>query len=278
MARNQARGFAWGRESGGSPRARAHPDNDGNLLPLVGSVSLAHAALPFASLLFVVPLGGCRSLGGAGSPGQVAGAGAGAVAAGATNPIPMTMGGPATRAEARLDNGVRVLVEENHAAPVVAVQVWVASGAADDPAALSGAAHLYEHLVFRGTHRRAPGAGEREIEAVGGTVGAWTGLDETVYEATLAAPFLDLGLDVLADALTAPTFDAVELGRAKKLATSEIARDGIDPARAASEMLRAGAFAGDPYGRPLLGKSEAVAAFTREALAAHFARCTLGRT
>jgi zinc protease len=188
----------------------------------------------------------------------------------------MTMGGPATRAEARLDNGVRVLVEENHAAPVVAVQVWVASGAADDPPALSGAAHLFEHLVFRGTRRRAPGAGEREIEAVGGTVGAWTGVDETVYQVTLAAPFVDLGLDVLADALTAPTFDAVELARAKKLAASEMARDAIDPARATSEMLRAGAFAGDPYGRPLLGQPDAVAALTREALAARFAETHSG--
>ena len=194
----------------------------------------------------------------------------------ATATTSLLMGGPRTRAEARLDNGVRVLVEENHAAPVVAVQVWVASGAADDPAALAGAAHLYEHLVFRGTRRRAPGAGEREIEAAGGTVSAWTGLDETVYQATVAAPFLDLGLDVLADALTAPTFDAAELARAKKLVATEIARDAIDPARAASEMLRAGAFPGDAYGRPLLGKPEAVAALTREALVAHFAETYLG--
>jgi zinc protease len=253
----------------------ARPDIDGNLQPLVRSVSLAHAALPFASLLFVVPLGGCRSLGGAG---KIQSPGAGGVAAGAANPspIPMVMGGPGTRAEARLDNGVRVLVEENHASPVVAVQVWVASGAADDPPTLSGAAHLYEHLVFRGTHRRAAGAGEREIEDVGGTVGAWTGLDETVYQVTLAAPFLDLGLDVLADAVTAPTFDAAELARAKKSAAAELARDAIDPARAGSEMLRAGAFAGDPYGRPLLGKPEVVATFTREALVAHFAETYLG--
>ena len=237
-------------------------------------MSLAHAALPFASLLFVVPLGGCRSLGGAGRPSQAAADGT--VAPGALATTPLTMGGPRTRADARLDNGVRVLVEENHAAPVVAVQVWIASGAADDPPALAGAAHLFEHLVFRGTRRRAPGAGEREIESVGGTVGAWTGLDETVYQATLAAPFLDLGLDVLADALTAPTFEATELARAKKLAAAEIGREAIDPVRAASALLRAGAFAGDAYARPLLGRPEAVAALTREALVARFAETYLG--
>ena len=61
------------------------------------------------------------------------------------------------RAEARLANGVQVVVEENHLAPLVAIQVWVAAGAADDPPALAGAAHLYEHLVLRGGKRRAPG-------------------------------------------------------------------------------------------------------------------------
>ena len=274
MARNRARSFVCG--SAESSRCVARPGIGGNLEPLVRSVSLAHAALPFASLLFVVPLGGCRSLGGAGKTSQPASGGTVAEGEGAMAMTPLMIGGPGTRAEARLDNGVRVLVEENHAAPVVAVQVWIASGAADDPPALAGAAHLYEHLVFRGTRRRAPGAGEREIEAAGGTIGAWTGLDETVYHATLATPFLELGLDVLADALTAPTFDAAELAHAKKLTAAEIARDAIDPARAASEMLRAGAFAGGAYGRPLLGKPEIVAAFTREALVAHFAETYLG--
>jgi zinc protease len=236
-------------------------------------VSLAHTALPFASLLVVIPFGGCRSLGGtekATAPvGVGSGIGIGLTTAGA-------MGGPRTRDESRLDNGVRVIIEENHASPVVAVQVWVATGAADDPPALSGAAHLYEHLVFRGTRRRAPGAAEREIAAVGGTVGAWTGLDETVYHATLAAPFLDVGLDALADALTAPTFDSAELENEKRLAAGEIARDALDPGRAAVEMLRAVGFAGDSDGRPLLGRGDTVAAFRREPLAAHFAETYVG--
>lgn len=246
--------------------AGAGDDNGGNLDPLVRSVSFAHAALPFASLFFVIPLGSCRSLGGVattGPPSEVV------VATGA-------MGGPRTRAESRLDNGVRVVVEENHAAPVVAVQVWVAAGAADDPPALPGAAHLYEHLVFRGTQHRAPGAAAREIAAAGGTIGAWTGLDETVYHLTLAAPFLEAGLDVLGDALTAPTFDPAELEREKKLIALEISRAAIDPARAPTELLRASAFAGGRYGRPLLGTPEAVAAEARDALVAHFAETYVG--
>jgi zinc protease len=186
------------------------------------------------------------------------------------------MGGPRTRAESRLDNGVRVVVEENHASPLVALEVWLAVGAGDDPPALAGAAHLYEHLVFRGTRRRAAGAGEREIAAVGGTIGAWTGLDETVYQATVAPPFLDVALDVLGDALTSPAFAPAELAAQKAVVAAELARQAVEPARAATEMLRAAAFAGERPGRPLLGTPEAVAGATRAALAARFAESYVG--
>ncbi|HMC96004.1 MAG TPA: insulinase family protein, partial [Polyangia bacterium] len=88
-------------------------------------------ALRYASLVLLASLGGCRSIGGAGG-------------AAGTAASPVEMGGPTTQAASRLDNGVTVVVEENHAAPVVAVQVWVAAGAADDPPALAGAASLCE--------------------------------------------------------------------------------------------------------------------------------------
>jgi zinc protease len=229
-------------------------------------VPIAHAALAFASLL-VVPLAGCRSFGGAGKVDQPTADAP--VAAGA-------MGGPDSRLESRLPNGVRVIVEENHAAPLVAIQVWLSVGAADDPPQLTGAAHLYEHLLFRGTRRRAPGAAAREIEAAGGTLGAWTGLDETVYHATVAAPFFDLGLDVLGDALGAPTFDPAEVERAKTATLAEIAREAADPAHVAADLLRGAAFAGEPQGRPILGTREAVGARTAAELAARFAETYVG--
>jgi zinc protease len=186
------------------------------------------------------------------------------------------MGGTKTRATSRLDNGVAVVIEENHAAPVVAIQVWVAAGAADDPPALAGAAHLFEHLVFRGTHRRAAGAAAQEIEAVGGTLGAWTGLDETVYHVALAAPFLGLGLDVLADALTGPTFDPGQVDRERKLVADEIAREAIFPARAATEALRAATFGAARDGRSLLGTPAGAVARTPAELAARFAETYVG--
>ena len=181
-----------------------------------------------------------------------------------------------TVGEARIANGVKVVVEENHLAPLVAIQVWVGAGAADDPPELAGAAHLYEHLVLRGGKRWGPGGGVRELEAVKASVGAWTGLDETVYHVVVAAPFFQLGLEVLADAVANPNFDPAEVERARKLALDEIAGAAANPRRRALQEAFASAFAGHGYARPVLGTDASVAALSRAALAARFAETHAG--
>ncbi len=234
-------------------------------------MSLARATLPFASLavigLAIASAAGCRSLGG--SPG------AGAVAPDGTL-APGAMGGPRSRVATRLPNGVTLLVEENHAAPVVAIQVWVAGGAAADPPGLAGAAHLYEHVLLAGSRRRPAGAAGRDIDAVGGTLGAWTGLDETVFHATVAAPFVELGLDVLGDVLTGPTFAPAAVEEAKRAAAAELARQAADPAQQAADLVRSALFGDGAYGRPVLGTPATVSAITPEALASRFTECYVG--
>ena len=146
----------------------------------------------------------------------------------------------------------------------------MASGAADNPPALAGAAHFYEHLVLRGGKRRGPGGGAREIEAVKGTLGAWTGLDETVYHAVVASPFVELGLDVLADAIANPNFDP---GRGRAGAQAGARRDRGHRRRSAAAREPGavrGGVRGRPHGQPVLGTAASVAALTPAALAAHF--------
>src|SRR4029079_19093538 len=103
-----------------------------------------------------------------------------------------------------------------------------------------------------------------------GSVGAWTGLDETVYHAVVAAPFFELGLDELADAIANPSFDPGEVERVRKLALDEIAATAADPRLRANQALFAAAFAGDRHAQPVLGTAASVAALTPAALAAHF--------
>ena len=63
----------------------------------------------------------------------------------------------------RLDNGLEVVLEENHVAPVVAFQAWVKIGSADEPPQLAGIAHVFEHMLFKGTKRRGVGQIAREV-------------------------------------------------------------------------------------------------------------------
>ncbi|MFM2152670.1 MAG: hypothetical protein RL199_1105, partial [Pseudomonadota bacterium] len=99
-----------------------------------------------------------------------------------------------------LDNGLTVVIEPDHRSKVVALQLWVQVGSADEAPDEAGLAHLHEHMLFKGTERRGPGDLAREVEACGGDVNAWTSFDETVYHLVLSSAFWREGLELLADA------------------------------------------------------------------------------
>jgi len=122
----------------------------------------------------------------------------------------------------RLENGLTVLLYESHAAPVVAFQAWVGVGSADEAAEEAGIAHVFEHMLFKGTDRRGVGQIAQEIEAAGGEINAWTSFDQTVYHLVLASRYFDTGLDILADAVQHSSFDPGELERELKVVLEEI--------------------------------------------------------
>ena len=109
-----------------------------------------------------------------------------------------------------LDNGLKVVLEENHAAPVVALQVWIKIGSADERDEEAGMCHFIEHMIFKGTEKRKVREMAREIESLGGSMNAYTSYDQTVYHVTLASRYGEVGLDILADAIQHSTFDAAE--------------------------------------------------------------------
>ena len=80
-----------------------------------------------------------------------------------------------------LDNGLQVVVIENHRAPVVTHMVWYKVGAAEEPPGKSGIAHFLEHLMFKGTDKRAPGEFSKIIARNGGSENAFTSQDYTGY-------------------------------------------------------------------------------------------------
>jgi zinc protease len=174
--------------------------------------------------------------------------------------------------EFKLDNDLEVVLEENHATPVVAFQAWVKIGSADEPAELAGIAHVFEHMLFKGTKKRGVGQIAREVESAGGEINAWTSHDETVYHLVLASRYFDIGLDILSDTLTNASFDAAELERERKVVLEEIKQGLDDPEHQAGQGLFQTLFDVHPYGRPIIGSESTVRKLRREDILAFFAK------
>ena len=112
-----------------------------------------------------------------------------------------------------LGNGMKVVLVEDHASPVVALNVWVRTGSADEQPGEFGMAHVFEHMLFKGTERRAVGEIAHSVEAAGGNINAFTSFDMTVYHITMASRDAEVGIDVLSDAVLHATFYPTELAR-----------------------------------------------------------------
>src|SRR6266849_533325 len=163
-----------------------------------------------------------------------------------------------------LDNGLSVVIQEDHFAPVVAIQTWVKAGSADETPDVAGAAHVHEHMIFKGTPRRPVGAIAAEVESSGGHINAFTTADHTVYHLILASRHFGPGLDILADAIQHTTFDPQELEKELRVVMEEWKRGEDSPtSRAATELFRL-AYTTHPYGRPVIGYRETIEALNRE--------------
>ncbi len=169
-------------------------------------------------------------------------------------------GVPAARAragevvEARLDNGLQVLLEEDHRSPVASVQVWYRVGSRDERVGLTGLSHYLEHMMFKGTPRHGPRVFSRLIEAVGGEDNAFTGRDATTYHVSIAADQLDLVLELEADRMEALLLDPREVDAERHVVLEERrSRSEDDPVGALAELFQAVAFVVHPYRLPVIG-------------------------
>jgi predicted Zn-dependent peptidase len=111
-----------------------------------------------------------------------------------------------------LDNGLTVIVHEDHSTPVVAVNIWYDVGSANEEVGRSGFAHLFEHMLFQETENLEPGEFKRHILSAGGTYNGTTNNDRTAYFETLPSNRLKLAFWLEADrmarlAVTPENFD-----------------------------------------------------------------------
>ncbi len=172
----------------------------------------------------------------------------------------------------RLENGLTVVLEPDSAAPAVALQAWVDVGSADETPEVEGIAHVFEHMLFKGTARRGVGEIAREVESSGGDINAWTSFDNTVYHLVLASRHFTTGLDILADAVKHSAFDPAELERELEVVLEELQQGEDSPPRMLGQALFASAFRRHPYGRPVIGTRKTVKRLTRDRLLEFFGR------
>jgi zinc protease len=101
--------------------------------------------------------------------------------------------------EFELKNGMKVVVVEDHRAPVVTHMVWYRVGAADEPPGVSGIAHFLEHLMFKSTDKIASGEFSKIVSRLGGQDNAFTGQDVTAYFQRIAKDRLPIVMEMEAD-------------------------------------------------------------------------------
>ncbi|MBI2876642.1 MAG: insulinase family protein [Candidatus Tectomicrobia bacterium] len=172
----------------------------------------------------------------------------------------------------QLKNGLTVVLQENHATPVVAFNMWVKAGSANETEKEAGISHVFEHMLFKGTNKRPVGMIAQEVEAAGGIINAFTSFDHTVYYLILASRFFETGLDILADAIQNSSFEREELEKEKEVVLEEWRRSQDIPSNMLSDRLFSTSYQRHPYRRPVIGYQETIVGLTREPMLDYFHR------
>jgi zinc protease len=172
-----------------------------------------------------------------------------------------------------LDNGLNVVVIEDHRAPVVVQMIWYRVGAADEPPGHSGIAHFLEHLMFKGTDKIAPNAFSGIVEAQGGDDNAFTSWDYTAYFQRIAADRLDLVMEMEADRMRNLRLTEDDVATEREVILEERSqRTDSDPGALLSEQMRAAQYLNQPYGIPIIGWRHEMEALNREDALSYYER------
>ncbi len=156
--------------------------------------------------------------------------------------------------EATLDNGLRILVLEDHRSPIATIQTWYKVGSRDEIPGATGLAHFLEHMMFKGTPTYGKGQFAQVVEENGGQDNAFTAQDVTSYYVNIAADRVDLILGVEADRMRNLLLEASEIDSERQVVAEERrTRTEDDPEGYLSEEFLAVAYKAHPYGWPIIG-------------------------
>jgi zinc protease len=163
-------------------------------------------------------------------------------------------GAQAAVTDVTLDNGMRVIVQEDHRAPVMVSQVWYRAGAMDEFNGTTGVAHVLEHMMFKGTQNVPPGEFSKRIAAAGGRENAFTSRDHTAYFQQMQKDRLELAMQLEADRMANLVISDELFAKEIQVVMEERRlRTDDQPQSVVYERLMATAYQAHPYRRPIIG-------------------------
>lgn len=170
-----------------------------------------------------------------------------------------------------LENGMEVVVIEDHRAPVVVHMVWYRAGAADEPPGSSGVAHFLEHLLFKGTGNMAPGELSATVARNGGSDNAFTSHDYTAYFQRVAANRLELMMRMESDRMVNLQLGPEEIATERDVIIEERnQRVENEPASLFREQKQAAQYLNHPYAVPIIGWQNEMQALGLEQALAYY--------
>ncbi len=153
-----------------------------------------------------------------------------------------------------LENGLKVLITEDHTAPIAVFQIWYRVGSRDEQAGMTGMSHLLEHMMFKGTKKFGPSEISRLVKRYGGTDNAFTSKEYTAYYQILPSDRIELSMQIESERMQNLLMDEQETVSERNVVMEERRlRSEDDPHGALYENVVATAFKVHPYRWPVIG-------------------------
>jgi zinc protease len=170
-----------------------------------------------------------------------------------------------------LENGLTVIVREDHSAPVVSAQAWCMAGSIHEGKWLgAGMSHVLEHMLFKGTATRPGSRIDQEVQEAGGYMNAYTSFDRTVYHIDVPNTGARTAIDILCDIMQHAALPPDELEKEKQVIVREMDMNVDDPGRRAGRRLFETAYTRSPYRFTVIGYPDIFHELKREDIFAYY--------
>jgi predicted Zn-dependent peptidase len=163
-----------------------------------------------------------------------------------------------------LDNGMKVILKENHAAPLISSVIIVKAGSKFESESNNGFTHLLEHMLFNGTETKTRKEINEGVRDYGGYINAFTRQEMTGYLVVMPREFIEYGFDIQSDQLFNSVLPADQFPKERDIVVEEIKKDNDVVGNIAYDYFNSVKFAGTPYARPVIGYEETIRNVTRD--------------